>query len=521
MQIKFGTAGWRAVISDEFTISNVRLVTQAIANYIKEQVTSKKREVVGHDKEQRTSGKREVVGYDKKQATSDKREVAGYEKKQAISDKQQIVVGYDTRFMSENFAKVASRVLAANGIKALITIRDVPTPAFAHAILRRGTLGGINFTASHNPPEYNGIKFSPSWGGPALPETTNAIEKNCTLLMGGESSVRDISWERGKEKGLIDYVDPRAEYIKRISELVNLEAIKRAKLKVAVDLLYGTGRDYLDAILKQAGCEVKVLHNWRDVLFGGFPPEPSSLYLGELIKTVKKEKCDLGLATDGDSDRFGIVDRDGTFISPNQVLALLLNHLVKTRKWKGVVARSVMTTSFVDAIARIHDIQVKETPVGFKYIAQVMRQNGMVIGGEESGGLTIQGHIPEKDGILACLLIAEMVACEGKSIGEILDGLYKKVGLFLSERINFHLKEDEMEDLKAKLKKDLPREIAGLKVEKTVNLDGLKFILADGSWLGIRLSGTEPVVRLYVEAHEDGKLKKLKEAGKRLIECRR
>jgi alpha-D-glucose phosphate-specific phosphoglucomutase len=472
VEIEFGTAGWRAVISDEFTMGNVRLVSQAIANYIKGQETR---------------------------------------------DEKQVLVGYDTRFMSENFAKVSSRVLAANGIKALITIRDVPTPAFAFEILRSRMSGGINFTASHNPPEYNGIKFSPSWGGPALPETTDAIEKNCTLLMKRESSVKDILWETGREKGLIEYVDPRPEYIKRISELVNLKVIRRAKLKITVDLMYGTGRDYLDAILKEAGCEVKVLHNWRDVLFGGSPPEPSSAYLGELVKTVREEKCDLGLATDGDSDRFGILDRDGTFISPNQVLALLLNHLVKTRKWKGVVVRSVMTTSFVDAIARIHDIQVKETPVGFKYIAQVMRQNGMVIGGEESGGLTIRGHIPEKDGILACLLIAEMVASEGKSIGEILDDLYRKVGLFLSERINFHLREDKMEALKAKFRKDLPKEISGLKVDKIVNLDGFKFIMADGSWLGIRLSGTEPVVRLYIEAHEARKLEKLKEAGKNLI----
>jgi len=472
VKIKFGTAGWRAVISDEFTMGNVRLVTQAIANYIKEQETN---------------------------------------------GKHQAVVGYDTRFMSENFAKVSSRVLAANGIKASVTIRDVPTPAFAYEILGRRASGGINFTASHNPPEYNGIKFSPSWGGPALPETTSAIEKSCALLMEGKSSVRDIPWEEGKEKGLIEYVDPRPKYIKRISELVNLEGIKKAKLKIAVDLMYGTGRDYLDAILKQAGCEVIVLHNWRDVLFGGYPPEPSFAYLGELVKKVGEENCDLGLATDGDSDRFGIVDSDGTFISPNQVLALLLNHLVKTRNWKGLVVRSVMTTSFVDAIAGIHGIGVKETPVGFKYIAEVMQDSEMVIGGEESGGLTIHGHIPEKDGILACLLIAEMVAFEGKSIGEILADLYKKVGLFLSERINFHLKEDKMEDLKARLGKDLPKKIAGLKVERVVNLDGLKFLLADGSWLGIRLSGTEPVARLYVEAHGTEKLEKLKEAGKELI----
>jgi alpha-D-glucose phosphate-specific phosphoglucomutase len=469
---KFGTAGWRAVISDEFTIGNVRLVTQAIADYIN-----------GEDRR----------------------------------DKKQVIVGYDTRFMSENFAKAASRVLAGNGIKALLTIRDTPTPALTYQILQRGASGGINFTASHNPAEYNGIKFSPSSGGPALPEITDAIERNCVLLMEGKSSVKDMDWEEGGEKGLIEYVDPRPEYIERIGELVSLEAIKRAKLKVAVDLMYGTGRDYLDDILQQAGCEVKVLHNWRDVLFGGSPPEPSFAYIGELVKMVEEEKCNLGLAVDGDSDRFGIVDGNGSFISANQVLALLLNHLVKSRNWKGVVARSVMTSSFIDAIARIYGIEVKETPVGFKYIAQVMRENVMVIGGEESGGLTIHGHIPEKDGILACLLIAEMVAFEGKSIGEILDGLYRKVGLFLSERINFHLKEEEMENLKVRLGKDLPKEIAGLKVERIVNIDGLKFLLDRGNWLGIRLSGTEPIARLYIEARGERELEKLKEAGDKLI----
>jgi len=472
VEIKFGTAGWRAVISDEFTIENVRLVTQAIANHLQEQRT-------------RT--------------------------------KPKVIVGYDTRFMSENFAKISSRVLAANGIKAFLTVRDVPTPAIALEILKRRANGGINFTASHNPPEYNGIKFSPSSAGPALPETTDAIERNCALLAKGKSQVRDMSWQEGKAKGLIEYIDPRLGYIKRIGELVNLKKIEKAKLKVAIDLMYGTGRDYLDAILRKAGCEVKVLHNWRDVLFGGNPPEPSSLYLRELVKTVKEEKCDLGLAIDGDSDRFGIVDNDGTFISPNQVLALLLNHLVKTRKWKGVVARSVMTTSFIDAIAKIHGVRVRETPVGFKYIAQVMENEEMVIGGEESGGLTILGHVPEKDGILACLLIAEMVACQGKPIGEILDELYKKVGLFLTERINFHLTEDGMENLRGRLRKDLPGEIGGLKVDKIVNLDGLKFILADGNWLGIRLSGTEPVVRLYVEARGEREFERLKEAGKKLV----
>ena len=401
----------------------------------------------------------------------------------------------------------------------MLTKRDCPTPVISYEIIRRKTDGGINFTASHNPPEYNGLKFSPSWGGPALPETTKAIEKRCEELLQASSKteIKEIDFSEGKKKGLIEEIEPENLYIKRLHQLVDLKAIKKSNLKMIIDLLYGTGRGYLDKILEDTGCRVKVLHNYRDVLFGGHPPEPSKENLGELLKILKKEKYNLGLGTDGDADRFGIIDRDGTFITPNDTIALLLNHLVKTRNWKGVVARSVMTTHLVDAVAKKHGIEVRETPVGFKYIGDVMLKEDMIIGGEESGGLTILGHIPEKDGILACLLVAEMVAINKKPIKEILKQIYKEVGVILSTRLNFRMPQEKMEQVKSKLAQNPPSEIASLKVKDINKLDGYKFILEDGSWVGLRLSGTEPVIRIYVEASNNKKINALADASKKFL----
>ncbi|HAM39672.1 MAG: phosphoglucomutase [Elusimicrobia bacterium RIFOXYC2_FULL_34_12] len=471
--IKFGTSGWRGIIADDFTFDNVKIVTQAIADYVK----------------------------------------------QNNKNNPKIIVGYDPRFHSENFSKLSSSVLAGNGIKVLLTKRDCPTPVISYEIIRRKTDGGINFTASHNPPEYNGLKFSPSWGGPALPETTKAIEKRCEELLQASSKteIKEIDFSEGKKKGLIEEIEPENLYIKRLHQLVDLKAIKKSNLKMIIDLLYGTGRGYLDKILEDTGCRVKVLHNYRDVLFGGHPPEPSKENLGELLKILKKEKYNLGLGTDGDADRFGIIDRDGTFITPNDTIALLLNHLVKTRNWKGVVARSVMTTHLVDAVAKKHGIEVRETPVGFKYIGDVMLKEDMIIGGEESGGLTILGHIPEKDGILACLLVAEMVAINKKPIKEILKQIYKEVGVILSTRLNFRMPQEKMEQVKSKLAQNPPSEIASLKVKDINKLDGYKFILEDGSWVGLRLSGTEPVIRIYVEASNNKKINALADASKKFL----
>jgi len=476
MKIKFGTSGWRAIIADEFTFDNVKLVTQAIADYVnaKDAANTKAREVV---------------------------------------------VGYDTRFMSDEYAMLASRVLAANGIRALCCKRDVPTPVVAYEIIRRGAAGGINFTASHNPPEYNGIKFSPAWGGPALPETTAAIEKRCEELMLDRSRIKDILWEDGLKIKLIEQIDPRPAYLKRIKELINIQAIKKAKLKAGVDLLYGTARGYLDFMLDECGVKQIIIHENRDVLFGGHRPEPDEERLAELKKLIKKGKLNIGLSCDGDADRFGIVDSNGTFISPNHVIALVLYHLAENKKWRGVVARSVMTTHLIDALAKHYGIKVEETPVGFKYIGDVMVSNkdAFIVGGEESGGLTIRGHVPEKDGILACLLMTELMAMQKSSFTEILKKIEKMVGKYATTRVNFALTPELMNKFREQIKANPPAAIAGIKVKETVTKDGFKFILEDNSWVGMRLSGTEPVVRLYIEADSAAKLKKLEEASKKII----
>jgi alpha-D-glucose phosphate-specific phosphoglucomutase len=475
--ITFGTSGWRGIIADDFTFENVRSVTQAIAEY-----------VIEH---------------------SDK------------NSELSVIVGYDTRFLSENFALETSRVLAGNGITALLCKRDTPTPVIAFEILRRKAAGGINFTASHNPPLYNGIKFSPAWGGPALPETTQAIEER---VNGKEPVVVKIAKaDEAIKSGLIKYIDPKPAYIKRIKELVDIKAINKAKLHVATDVLYGTGAGYLDAIIEVAGVRQKVLHNWRDVMFGGSAPEPNQQNLKELTSVVRKEACNLGVATDGDGDRFGFIDSDGSFINPNETIAVLLYHLIKNRGVKsGVVARSVMTTHLIDKVANKFGLEVKETPVGFKYIGEILVHEGknFVIGGEESGGLTIGGHVPEKDGILACMLMVEMIAMSKKPIRKMLAEIEKLVGVVLSDRLNFHLTVDEMDALRVRLRESHPSEFAGIKVADVVTLDGYKYVLADGSWLGVRLSGTEPVVRLYIESDTAAKMKKLAAAGNKFIKGR-
>jgi phosphoglucomutase len=479
MVIKFGTSGWRAVIGEEFTYDNVKLVTQAIADYVNEH----------------KDGNKSLPG---------------------------VIIGYDTRYGSEWFAETSACVLAANNIRALYCKRDTPTPVISFEIVRRKLAGGINMTASHNPPEYNGLKFSPAWGGPALPEETKDIEAKIKSYAADRSKVKYMSFEEGKKKKLIEEVNPQAIYLKRIAKLVDLDSIKKAKLKIGIDLLYGTGRGYLDTLLKETGCKVSMLHNYRDVLFGGRRPEPDKEALEGLKDLVLKQKLSLGLSVDGDADRFGVIDSDGTFLTPNQVITLLLYHLIKVRKWKGGVAvRSVMTTHFIDAVAAKYDVEVKETPVGFKYIGDIMvnpeTRDRFIIGGEESGGLSIRHHVPEKDGVLACLLLAEVVAKEKKPLGKVLKDLEELVGKHLSSRANIRLTPQLKENLVKNLQGNLPSEIAGIKIKDINKMDGYKFVLDDGSWLGLRLSGTEPLVRLYVEADSGEKLNLLLEGGKKLI----
>lgn len=460
MPIRFGTSGWRAVIADEFVFSNVRLVTESICRYLKE------------------SG----------------------------ADLQQpLIVGHDSRFMGEKFAEAAAEVAASKGFRVVKCEGTTPTPTISHSIRSLRALGGINFTASHNPPEYQGIKFSTPDGAPALPEATSQIEE----LIAVNSPLADAA-------GTAEMHDPRPSYLEDLKSKIRFDVIAQAAGRYAYDPLWGTGRGYLDKVLTDQGLEVETLHDWRDVTFGGRAPEPSEDKLEELRAAVVTKTLTLGLATDGDADRFGIIDSDGTFITPNQLIAVLTDYLAESRGWKKGVARSVATSHLVDRVAQNRGLKLYETPVGFKFIGELINKDEVILGGEESAGLSIRGHYPEKDGILACLLAAEAVAARKASITDQLEELYSRVGRLESGRIGVKLTPEVAAKLKEKLARE-PSELSGRKIEKINRLDGVKFIFADQSWILMRPSGTEPVVRIYAESESREDLEILLEQGRKYL----
>ncbi|BCR05145.1 phosphoglucomutase [Desulfuromonas versatilis] len=451
--IKFGTSGWRGIFCDDFTLENVRVVSQAIADYLRE------------------SGEHE----------------------------RGVVVGYDTRFMGRYFARETVRVLAAAGIKSYLCNRDTPSPVIAHEILRRKACGGINFTASHNPYDYNGLKFSLASGGPALPEITHDLEGRANAML-GEVCFKEMPMDQAYAAGLVEDIDPRPHYLEGLGKLVDFQAIAASGMTVAVNALHGAGRDYLDAVLADAGVKVVSVNNHPDPYFGGAAPEPCASRLGDFIELVKSSpEMALGLATDGDADRYGIIDADGTFIEPNDILPLLLDYLIRVKGQAGDVVRSVATSHFVDAVARHHGRRVYETPVGFKHIGPYVSAKQVLLGGEESAGLTIRGHVPDKDGILACLLVAEMVAVQGRTLKEQLVDLGRRVGEVYHRRDNIRLCAEVESGYAAKLATP-PTQVEGRRVVGTVAIDGVKFLLEDGSWVLFRRSVTEPLVRVYCES---------------------
>ncbi|HTC94105.1 MAG TPA: phosphoglucomutase/phosphomannomutase family protein [Terriglobales bacterium] len=471
-QIKFGTSGWRAVMAEEFTFVNVRRALHGIARYVVSQKPRKQR--------------------------------------------HRIIVGRDPRFLGETFVELAQEVLLSHEITPLVIPEPAPTPAIAYEVTRLQSDGAINFTASHNPPEYNGIKFSTPDGAPALPEVTKKIEAEIAQLNGIPAKTATASAGTGPES-----IEVKAVYLARLKEILDLNVIKKAKLKIAFDPLWGAARGYPDALLREAGIDVVTVHDCRDVLFGGHAPEPDDHLLDDLRKAMKTAGAHIGIATDGDADRFGIVDADGTFISPNYIIALLFEYLVESRGWKNGVAKSVVTTNLINALARHYGIQLYETPVGFKYIGELIKEDKIAIGGEESAGLSIRHHVPEKDGILAGLLCCEMLAArtlagQPGTVGRQLHKLFVKVGSFYPLRENFRLTEDVQGKLTNKLREE-PREFGGRKVAEVVRTDGLKLVLEDGSWLCFRLSGTEPVVRIYSEARSEEDLQKLSAAAKEWV----
>jgi phosphoglucomutase len=463
-QIKFGTSGWRAVMAEDFTFANVRRAVTGIARYVASQ---------------KPQGAR-------------------------------VIVGRDPRFLGETFCAMASEILSAHGITPLVASEPAPTPALSYAVIHNKADGVINFTASHNPPEYNGIKFSTQDGVPALPEVTRKIEAEIVAAEGNRSE--------GTSAGSLktESLDPKPDYLTRLRETVDLNTVRKAGLKIVFDPMFGAARGYSDELLRSAGVQVATVHDARDVLFGGHAPEPDDHLLETLREKMRETGAQIGIATDGDADRFGIVDADGTFLQPNYIIALLFDYLVESRGWKNGVAKSVATTNLINALARKHGVELYETPVGFKYIGELIMQDKIAIGGEESAGLSIRHHVPEKDGVLAGLLCCEAVANRGKSLREQLQEISNQVGSFFPQRENFRLTPEVKAKFTEKLKSD-PHEFLGHKVSEVVRKDGLKLVLNDGSWVCYRLSGTEPVVRVYSEARTEEGLKKLSAAAKNWI----
>lgn len=466
--IKFGTSGWRGLIARDFTFANVRLATQGIADYLKSNVQGPRSKVV--------------------------------------------ILGHDTRFLGREFSLAAAEVLTHNGLVPLLCNRDTPTPVISYTIRHQKALGGINMTASHNPAEWQGLKFSTSNGAPATPEVTKQIEANIARLQSQNWNMKAAVVGTFTCKT----IDPQPAYFKQLRKLVNFSAIRKARLKVAVELMYGTGRDYLDTLLEKAGAKVTVFHNEINPLFGGHHPEPNAEGMAEVRRFVRAGKAQIGLGLDGDADRFGIVDKEGTWLTPNQILALTLYHLKKNRGWTGAAVRTVPTSHQVDAVAEVLGVKVHETPVGFKYIGALMESEPIIVGGEESGGLSVKGHVPEKDGILACLLMAELVATEKKSLGQILMQLQKQTGEFYTDRLNLRIAPERKEALLNKLAGKLDR-IGPFKVEKFINTDGFKFLLPNREWVAFRASGTEPLIRCYIEAKSATQLKRLRAACEDLM----
>jgi alpha-D-glucose phosphate-specific phosphoglucomutase len=459
-KIQFGTDGWRAIIAEEFTFDNVVIVTKAIAGYIKN-------------------------NYDKSKP---------------------VLIGYDTRFMADKFALRAAEILNELGFNVKITESDVPTPVIAFNAKHLESAGALMFTASHNPPEYCGIKYIPDYAGPATTDITDVIVANVRKLQQGETVL-----EVAAQKGTTEKFDPKPEYVKWVKSLIDLDKIKSSGVKVYYDPLYATGRGYVDGLLKEAGCEVSVINNWRDPLYGGAMPEPKEKYLGELKKLVIENAPAIGLSNDGDADRFGVLDEKGNYVTPNDVIAVLFRHLIKNKGRKGSVVKTVATSFMIDKIAAKYGVPVHETSVGFKWIGQIMRDEEVIIGGEESGGLSIWGHIPEKDGIVADLSILEAIAYEGKPLYEIVEDVKNEIGLhYINHRIDLHVTEEIKTKTLKLFTENPPKEVGGLKVKSVKTIDGFKFYFEDdSSWMLVRPSGTEPLFRIYFETDTQNKLESM------------
>jgi alpha-D-glucose phosphate-specific phosphoglucomutase len=483
MPIHFGTDGWRAVISDTFTFHNLRLVSQAIADAVRSE-----------------------------------RWNAGVPLPET-ADPHKMVVGFDTRFLSDRYAADVARVLAGNGFTVYLAQSDAPTPAISFSVRHLGAIGGVMITASHNAPRYNGVKLKAAYGCSALPEQCRHVE---VYLNDNEQRGRgpnQMDFDQARQAGLIQRFNPLPAYYDHLRKLINFDAIAENPQRVVVDSMFGSGRGVIKGILQGTGCEVQEIRGELNPGFGGVHPEPIARYLGALASAISAGMGELGLATDGDGDRTGAMDGRGNFVDPHKIMALSLRYLVETRGWKGPVVRTVSTSRMIDRLAERYGLPMYETPVGFNHIADYMLKGDVLIGGEESGGISFRGHIPEGDGAIMGLLLLEIVATAGVSLYELVEDLLKQVGPAFYQRTDLRLNHPVAKNEMSRLLVDeAPASIGGEAVDGITTIDGVKYLIADGSWLLIRPSGTEPVLRVYAEGRTPSMVRALLDYGEQVAQ---
>lgn len=466
---EFGTDGWRGVIADDFTYHSVAVVCEAIGEYLREEGTAARG----------------------------------------------AAVGYDNRFASADFAELAALMLTRQGIPVRLAATSVPTPLVSYAIQLHGLGGGVAITASHNPARYSGVKFKPWYAGSAPPEATAMLEQRANALL--TTLDVDAIRARGIDQALLTREDFIPPYIARATQFVDAEVIRAAAPRLIIDPLYGPAWGVMDRALAEVGCDVRVIHGEYNPGFGGLHPEPIAEHLRPLMAEVARERVDGAIASDGDGDRLGAVTEDGAYVTPHQLLSLLVIHLVEDRGMRGGVAKTVSTTTMLDKLAARYDLPVYETPIGFKHICQLMLEKDILIGGEESGGVGFKGHIPERDATLGALYLTEMMAMRRTTLGGVLEALRERVGDYAYDRMDVALQRPVVREQYDAMRARAPSQIAGMRVSDVSGRDGLKLWLEDGSWLLLRASGTEPILRVYAESSDAGRVRALLDAGRALL----
>jgi alpha-D-glucose phosphate-specific phosphoglucomutase len=469
--IKFGTDGWRGIIAEDFTFDNVRICANAVAEYLKK----------------------------------------------SRLDKRGLVIGYDTRFASEDFAAAAAEVIAGNDIKVHLCLKPAPTPVVSFAVLATKSAGAIVVTASHNPGSWNGFKYKSQDGASAPEKVTSQLERNIASLIRRGVRIRRLALNRALKKGIVDYVDPFPAYSEQIRRLVDIDEVRRQKLSMIVDPMYGAGIGYFDLMLRGGNLKISEINAERNPSFPQIQPEPIAKNLTKLSRLVIEQRADVGLATDGDADRIGIIDEHGQFLTQHQVFALLCLYLLEVRGERGAMVRTLTSTMMLSRLGKLFDVPVYETPVGFKYVAPLMMKKDAIIGGEESGGYGFRGHVPERDAILAGLYFLDFMAKTKKTPSQLLEDLYGKVGPHYYDRKDFHISPAKRQTIVQRLSSNPPANIAGSKVSRIDTTDGFRFFLGNQFWLLIRFSGTEPLVRIYAEAESPEKASEMLDEGKELI----